>query len=234
MIEQVFTYLTTAMSGSYSIALLAALGWGILSILLSPCHLASIPLVIGYISSQGQIRVSRSFNLALVFAVGILITIAAIGLITASMGRLMGDVGIWGNWLVAVIFIVIGLYLMDIIRWDWSGLNIGGKKRHGLWGAFILGLIFGVGLGPCTFAFLAPVLGVVFQTASSHMLQAVLLIAAFGIGHCAIIVAAGSFSSAVQTYLNWSESTKAAIYVKRLAGLFVLLGGVYYIYTIHY
>ena len=163
-------------------------------------------------------KVKHSFNLALVFAVGILITIALIGLITASMGRLMGDVGIWGNWLVAAVFILIGLYLMDIIRWDWNGLTIGNKQHGGLWGAFILGLLFGVGLGPCTFAFMAPVLGVVFQTGSENWLKAVLLISAFGIGHCAIIVAAGSLTSVVQKYLDWTEKTKTTIYIKRIAG----------------
>ena len=229
MIEQLFSDLTLALSGSFAIAMMASLGWGVLSILLSPCHLSSIPLVIGYISTQGQIKVKRSFNLALVFSIGILITIAAIGLITASMGRLMGDVGELGNWLVAVIFIVIGLYLMDIIRWDWNGINIGGKKRGGLWGAFVLGLIFGIGLGPCTFAFLAPVLGVVFQTAGESWIKAILLISAFGIDHCAVIVAAGTLTKLVQKYLNWTETSRTSLYIKRTAGFLVILGGIYFI-----
>lgn len=233
MIEQLFSDLTLALSGSFSLAIIAAFGWGVLSILLSPCHLSSIPLVIGYIGSQGTVKVKRSFYLALVFSIGILLTIAGIGLITASMGRLMGDIGIWGNWLVAGIFIIIGLYLMDIIRWDWSGLNFGQKKISGLWGALVLGLIFGIGLGPCTFAFLAPVLGVVFQTAADNWWKAIALILAFGTGHCAIIVAAGSTASLVQKYLNWSEESKAAVYIKRGAGFLVLLGGIYFIYNIY-
>jgi len=231
MLDQLFSHLTLAMSGSFALALAAALAWGVLSILLSPCHLSSIPLVIGYISSQGQIRVKRSFYLALVFALGILLTIAAIGIITASMGRIMGDVGVWGNYLVAAVFILVGLYLMDILRWDWNGIGSGQKKRSGLWGAFILGLIFGIGLGPCTFAFLAPVLGVVFQTASSSWLKAILLITAFGVGHVTVIVIAGSLTNWVQNYLNWTESSKISLYIKRGAGLLVMLGGVYFIYT---
>ena len=120
-----FEWLIYSLESAPLIAITASFVWGVLSILLSPCHLSSIPLVIGYISSQGQIKVKRSFYLSLVFAIGILITIALIGLITASMGRLMGDVGQWGNYLVAGIFILIGLYLMDIIRWNWGALNIG-------------------------------------------------------------------------------------------------------------
>ena len=231
MIDQLFTELTLALGGNFTIALAAAFGWGILSILLSPCHLSSIPLIIGYISSQGLIKARRSFYVALVFAIGILITIAVIGLITASMGRLMGDVGSWGNWLVAAVFILMGLYLMDVLRWDWNGVNLAGRKRGSLWGAFILGLIFGVGLGPCTFAFLAPVLGVVFQTASSSWIKATGLILAFGLGHISIIVIAGSLTNWVQHYLNWTETSQTSLYIKRSAGFFVLLGGLYFIYT---
>jgi cytochrome c-type biogenesis protein len=230
MIEDLFSYLTTALGGSFTLALIAALGWGVLSILLSPCHLSSIPLVIGYISSQGQMKARHSFYLALVFAVGILITIAVIGIITAAMGRLLGDVGAWGNWLLAGIFLLIGLYLMDVIRWDWNGMNIGNKNRAGLWGAFILGLIFGIGLGPCTFAFLAPVLGVVFQTAAESGTKAILLLSAFAIGHCMIIVAAGSLTNLVQKYLNWSGESRTVIIIKRAAGACVIIAGFYFIY----
>jgi len=231
MIDQLFTSLTTALSGTFLLALGASFGWGVMSILLSPCHLSSIPLVIGYISSQGQIKIKRSFYISLTFALGILLTIAAIGLITASMGRLMGDVGTWGNWLVAIVFILIGLYLLNIIHWYWNRFNFGNKKRRGLFGAFVLGLIFGIGLGPCTFAFLAPVLGVVFQTATENWWKAVLLISAFGIGHCTIIVSAGSLTNLVQKYLDWTEESKTTLYVKRVAGFFVILGGIYFVYT---
>ena len=233
MIEKVFTELTIALNGGFSLAFAAAMGWGVLSILLSPCHLSSIPLVIGYISNQGQIKIERSFYLSIAFAVGILVTIAFLGVITASMGRLMGDIGMWGNWLVAGIFIIIGLYLMDIIRWDWNNINIGKKRRNGLWSAFVLGLLFGIGLGPCTFAFLAPVLGVVFQIAADHLWKGLLLISAFGIGHCAIIVAAGSATNIVQKYLDWTENSKSTIYIKRVSGFFVLLGGIYFIYSFY-
>ena len=230
MIEELFSQLTRALSGSFTLALSASFVWGVLSILLSPCHLSSTPLVIGYISSQGNIKIRNSFFLSSVFAVGILITIAVIGLITAYMGRLMGDVGFLGNWLVAFIFILIGLYLMDIIRWDWSGFNVNKKNRSGLWGAFILGLIFGLGLGPCTFAFLAPVLGVVFQTASENWIKSVLLISAFATGHCTVLVMAGSLTNLVQKYLNWNEHSKAIQIVKRVTGLLVIISGLYFIY----
>ena len=96
---------------------------------------------------------------------------------------------------------------------------------------FILGLIFGIGLGPCTFAYFAPVLGVVFGISTSSWTKAMLLIAAFAVGHCTVIVAAGSLTHIVQKYLSWSSQSKATTWIRRTAGAFVLLGGVYFIYT---
>src|SRR3972149_9015033 len=96
--QQLFTVLTRAVEGTPFLAIGAAFIWGILSILLSPCHLASIPLIVGFIDQQGRISTRRAFTISLLFAVGILITIAAIGAITAAAGRMMGDVGRWGDY----------------------------------------------------------------------------------------------------------------------------------------
>ncbi|MEJ2103644.1 MAG: cytochrome c biogenesis protein CcdA [Ignavibacteriaceae bacterium] len=217
---------------SVLLAVLASFGWGVLSILLSPCHLSSIPLVVGFISSQGKISIGRTFSISLIFSVGILITIALIGIITASLGRLMGDIGSTGNYLVAGIFFVVGLYLLDIIKFDWNSAGLRKTNAKGLIAALILGLLFGIALGPCTFAFMAPVLGVVFQTAQTDYLLSVIFLLAFGLGHCSIIVGAGTIIGKVQKYLNWSEGSKTILWIKRVCGVLVILGGVYLIYTV--
>jgi len=175
--------------------------------------------------------VKRSYSLSLVFGIGILITIGLIGAITASAGRMMGDVGMLGNIIVAGVFFVVGLYLMDVIDLSWNGFMPQKSYARGWKGALLLGLIFGIGLGPCTFAYMAPVLSVAFSVATTNMLQALSLTAAFGVGHCAVIVAAGGTAGTVQKYLNWTEQSKGATWLKRSAGVLVMLGGVYYIYT---
>ena len=143
----------------------------------------------------------------------------------------MGDVGMWGNFIVAGVFFVVGLYLMDVISLSWGGIVPRRSFVRGWKGALLLGLIFGVGLGPCTFAYMAPVLGVAFSVASTSMVQAFSLVAAFGVGHCAVIVGAGGAAGTVQKYLNWTEQSKGATYLKRGAGVLVILAGVYYIHT---
>ncbi|MCX6162646.1 MAG: cytochrome C biogenesis protein [Ignavibacteriae bacterium] len=231
MIDSIFEFLSSALTGNPYTAVFASFGWGIVSVLLSPCHLSSIPLVIGFINSQGEITIKRTFTISLVFGVGILITIALIGIITAIAGRLMGDIGAIGNYIVAFVFFVIGLYLMDIIKLPWESAGIKPTKHKGVLAALILGLLFGIGLGPCTFAYMAPVLGVVFQVSKTNIIYSIILLFAFGVGHILVIVAAGTLTKKVQQYLNWTEKSKAAVYIKRICGVLVILGGIYMIYN---
>jgi len=229
--EQLFTNLSHAVEGAPLLALTASVVWGILSIVLSPCHLASIPLIVGFISEQGQVTTKRAFLTSTLFAVGILITIAAIGAITAAAGRMLGDVGRYGNYFVALIFFVVGLHLVGVIPLPFSGGGSVGMKRKGYLAAFILGLVFGIALGPCTFAYMAPMLGVTFKLAKTAPLYGALLLLAYGLGHCSVIVAAGTSTELVQRFLDWNEQSKGLTVVKIICGVLVMLGGVWLIYT---
>lgn len=231
MIESLFTTLTHAVEGTPAIALFAAFAWGILSILLSPCHLASIPLIVGFIDEQGQMSTRRAFQIALLFALGILITIGLIGAITATAGRMMGDIGAYGNYFVAAIFLVVGLHLLGVIPLPFSGPEAIAMKRRGRLAAFLLGLVFGIALGPCTFAYMAPMLAVTFKLAATHLAYGILLLLAYGAGHCTVIVLAGTFTERVQHYLNWNETSRGAVLLKKICGLLILLAAFWLLYT---
>jgi len=230
-LEQLWISLTKAVEGSAVVALSASFTWGVLSIILSPCHLASIPLIVGFISEQGALTTRRAFGISALFASGILVTIALIGVATAAMGRIMGDIGAYGNYAVAVIFFAVGLHLLGIIPIPFSGPAGVGMKRRGLLASFILGLVFGIALGPCTFAYMAPMLAVSFKAAAANLPYAVLLLAVYGVGHCSVIVAAGTFTEVVERYLRWNEKSNGAVILKKVCGVLVLLGGVYLIYA---
>ncbi len=229
--NQLFVSLTHAVEGTALVAITASFLWGVLSILLSPCHLSSIPLIVGFIDSRGYTGTRRTFFISLLFAVGILTTIGLIGAVTAAAGRMMGDVGRYGNYFVAAIFFLVGFYLLDVIALPWSGPSQVGVKRKGAVAAFILGLVFGIALGPCTFAYMAPMLGITFKLAATNIAYGVVLLLMYGIGHCSVIVFAGTFTGLVQQYLNWNEQSKSAVALKIICGILVILGGVWMIYT---
>jgi cytochrome c-type biogenesis protein len=230
MLNDIFTWLNTLITGNFYIALIGAFLWGVLSILLSPCHLSSIPLVIGYINKQGVQSPKAAFYNSAIFSAGILVTIAVIGVITSALGGLIGDIGTAGNYLVAIVFFAAGLYLLDVIRLDFGSGGVRKVSSKGYTMAFVLGLLFGFGLGPCTFAFMAPVLGVAFHYSTTSMLSAVMLLSLFGLGHCFVIAGAGTLSSKVSSYLKWSENSGKIMVLKKVCGVLVILGGLYFIY----
>ena len=233
MILTILEWLSNSMQSSLIVALTASLLWGMLSILLSPCHLASIPLIIAFIGEQGKMSTKRAFWLATSFSLGILITIAAIGLITGLLGRMLGDIGSYGNYIVAVIFFVIGFHLLEVIQLPFLGkTNQPTFRKKGLLAAFGLGLIFGIALGPCSFAYMAPMLGIVFTISVKQFFYGAALLFAYGIGHCSIIVLAGTFTEIVQKYLNWNEKSKGTVLIKKICGVLIILGGMYLIWSI--
>jgi cytochrome c-type biogenesis protein len=230
-VDTLFTALSHAVEGQPAIALAAAFAWGVASLLLSPCHLASIPLVVGFVNGQREATPARGAAIAGLFSLGLLTTIGVVGAVTAAAGRLMGNVGPWPNYVVAAVFLVVGLSLLEVLPLSWSVPDSARFRGGGLLAALALGLTFGVALGPCTFAYMAPMLGVTFSVAGTRALYGMLLIAAYGIGHCSIIVAAGTATGWVGRYLRWTSASRGAAYVRYASGLLVLAGGVYLIYT---
>jgi cytochrome c-type biogenesis protein len=233
MLMQLFNWLTAAISATPAIAFTAAFLWGILSVVLSPCHLASIPLIVGFIGNQGKITTGKAFWFSSFFAAGILVTIALLGLITGLLGRMFGDVGPFGNYIVSAVFFAVGLHLLGILSLPF--LSDGGRQptvwKKGLISALLLGLLFGIALGSCTFAYMMPVLGVAFSMGSTKFLFGATLVILYAVGHCSVIVFAGTSTEIVQKYLRWNERSHALGVLKRVCGVLVLLGGIYLIWT---
>jgi len=233
MIRTMFEWLSGSLQLNPIIALIASFIWGIFSILLSPCHLASIPLIVAFIGEQGKMSTKRAFWLATSFSLGILVTIAVIGLVTGLLGRLLGDIGFYGNYIVAAIFFLIGFHLLEVIQLPFLGkTNQPTFQKKGLLAAFGLGLIFGIALGPCSFAYMAPMLGIVFTISATQFFYGAALLFAYGVGHCSIIVLAGTFAEVVQRYLNWNEKSKGTVLIKKICGVLIILGGMYLIWNI--
>lgn len=223
--ETLFVSLTDAMTGAPLLALLAAFAWGVLSIVLSPCHLASIPLIVGFLQSGEVVSPRRAAGLSALFALGILGSIALIGALTAAAGRMLGDLGPWGNYAVAAVFFVFGLHLLGLLPLPEGWRAAPENPRRGRLGALVFGLIFGVALGPCTFGFMAPVLGVTFGMAKTAPFFALGVLGLFGLGHCAVIGLAGVSSSWVQRWLNFHNQTPGAVWLRRACGALVIAAG---------
>ncbi len=224
----IFDNFTKFFQSNILVAVFAAFFWGVLSIVLSPCHLSSIPLVIGYINGSGKLKTKRALWLSLILSLGILLSIIVIGFITGAIGRMLGDIGKIGKIIVAIVFVVVGVWLLDLIPLPQIKTISPNMKGKGTIGAFVLGLIFGLALGPCTFGFMMPLLLVVFQVAQKSFIYSSILLISFAIGHISVIVLAGTFINLVQNYLNWTEESKGTIILRKICGILILFTGIYF------
>lgn len=225
--------LAGALAASPGLALAGALGWGVASVLLSPCHLAGVPLVVGYVSgTEARTSAWRSTVVSLVFALGVLLTIAALGVATTAAGRAAGDLGPWAAYAGAGVLVLLGLYLLDVVQLpdlpSWGG---GRGRGGGAGAAFLLGLAFGTALGPCTFAFLAPVLGASLAMAAERPALALGLVATFGLGHAGVLVAAGGSVGLADGLVSWSARSRLSGALRKGSGVLVVLGGLWLVYT---
>ncbi len=229
---ELLTAFGRAFEASAALALPAAFLWGALSVVLSPCHLSSIPLVVAYMSGGEELPTGRrAVVVSASFALGILGSIAAIGAVTVAAGRMAGDVGPWITYALAAVFFAVGLNLLGILPLpSWSSLPAG-TSRKGPGGALLLGLVFGAALGPCTFAFMAPLLGLAFRAGADQAAYGVLLVLLYGLGHSVAIVVAGASAQNVQRWLSWKAGARAAVLVRGGAGVAVIAGGIYFLST---
>lgn len=198
--------LSEALSGAAGVAVLAALAWGFASIWLSPCHLAGVPLVVGYLAAAPDSNATAGLKgrtlAILAFALGVLLSLVPLGAATLLLGRVAGDVGISRNYLVSALCLAAGLYLLDWLPLPWFGRGLLRPATRGPWTALILGLIFGLALGPCAFAWIVPVLGVAGMQAADGLALPVLMLALFALGHLAGVLLAASSLALVQRWLD--------------------------------
>jgi cytochrome c-type biogenesis protein len=228
-VSDLLSALTRTLDGQPAFTLVGAFLWGVASILLSPCHLAGVPLVVAYTGKKSALTSRGAAGLSTIFALGILVTVATVGAISVLAGRLVGALGPVTNYLVAALLFVVGLELLGAWPSRWSGLPRPETTRRGLAGAFLFGLAFGTALGPCTFAFLAPVMGLALRTAATRPVFAMLLVLAYAAGHCSVLALAGASGPVIARYAAWNERGIAIL--RRGCGALVLAGGLYLVYA---
>jgi cytochrome c-type biogenesis protein len=210
---------------------LAAVGcflWGVVSVLFSPCHLASIPLIVGYVAGQDKLVEGRQAALyAGLFTFGLFLTIAIIGVICALLGRMLGDVGPYWTIIVGLILLWVAMDMFGLTKCSLGGSLMSRFRLRGMSGAFVLGMAYGILSGSCTFGFIAPILAVI--TVQEKVATGILLIVLFGLGHCIPIAVAGSSTALVRRLMASVSWQRGGTVFRRLAGGMIGLMGLYFV-----
>jgi cytochrome c-type biogenesis protein len=228
MFDQLFLTVNSWMMAGTALAALGCFLWGMISVVFSPCHLASIPLIVSYVAGQEKaLKANHAAHYAVAFTVGLFITIALVGVICSLLGRMLGEVGPYWTILVGAILIWVALDMFGVAGCSMSGGLLGRIKIKGLLGAFVLGLAYGVLSGSCTFGFIAPILAII--TIQQKLATGLLFITLFGIGHCVPIAIAGSSTATVRRLLESSSFYEGGLWFRRCAGVGIGLLGIYFI-----
>jgi len=228
MLEQIFLTINAWMLAGTAVAAVGCFLWGMVSVVFSPCHLASIPLIVSYVAGQDQaLKAKHAANYALAFTVGLFITIALVGIICSLLGRMLGEVGPFWTILVGGILIWVALDMLGVTACSMSGSLLSRIKIKGLRGAFILGLAYGILSGSCTFGFIAPILAII--TIQQKIMTGILFIVLFGVGHCVPIAVAGSSTATVKRLLASSSLQEGGLWFRKCAGAAIGLLGLYFI-----
>jgi len=228
MIESFFLTVNEWIAGGTAIAALGCFVWGMISVLFSPCHLASIPLIIAYVGGQHRaLSPKQAGSYAALFTLGLFITIAVIGIVCALLGRMLGDVGNYWQILVGLLLVWVALGMLGVEKCAMSGSLLYRLNLKGLFGSFALGLAYGVLSGSCTFGFIAPILAII--TVQQKLATGILFIVLFAVGHCLPIVIAGSSTAAVRRLMENSTWQDAGNWFRKGAGMVIGLLGIYFI-----
>jgi len=230
MLEAFFLTVNEWIASGTTVAALGCFVWGMISVVFSPCHLASIPLIVAYVGGQQQIlKPKEAGYYSAAFTFGLFITIALIGIICALLGRMLGDVGNYWQILVGLVLVWVALGMFGVEKCSMSGTLLYRLNLSGLFGAFVLGLAYGVLSGSCTFGFIAPILAII--TIQQKVATGVLFILLFAIGHCIPIVVAGSSTAAVKRLLENSRWQGAGSWFRKGAGAVIGMLGVYFFFN---
>ena len=225
--ESILSNVSDIINNSPGLAYLAVFVGGLISAS-SPCVIAIIPLVIGFVGGYSEGNRKKAVVYAVVFALGLSITFTILGGIASLVGGLFGDVGKFWYYLAAAVAMIMGLYLVGLLRFRIPQPVQLKTKHKGVIGAFLLGLLFGAVSSPCATPVLAVILA--FVATKAKVVYGMSLLFVYAIGHCALIILAGVFTGFVESYAKSKGVSNFSGLTKKVSGVLIFLAGVYILY----
>jgi cytochrome c-type biogenesis protein len=225
--EIFLNHLSQSLSGNPFLAYLGVFVGGIISSS-SPCVLATIPLVIGYVGGYSEGDRRKAILYSLTFILGLSFTFTVLGAIASIIGGLFGIISRSWYFIVGGIALVIGLNLIGLFEWSLPIPVHLQPKQKGILGAFILGLVFGVVSSPCATPVLALIL--TFVASKGEVAYGTSLLFIYALGHCALIFLAGTATGFVENFVMSKGISNITTWGNRIGGLIVVFVGIYLFY----
>lgn len=194
----------------------------------SPCVLATIPLVVGFVGGYSDGDRWKAFRYSLAFILGLSLTFTAFGAAAGLMGTMFGTLGGWWYVAAGTVAVVMGLQMVGLYEIRLPIRLAYKPKRGGMVGSFLLGLFFGVVSSPCA----TPVLVVIltFVATKGQVLYGVALLFTYAIGHCLLMLAAGTFTGFIEAFVKAKGIVNFSAWTKRASGGIITAVGAWFIW----
>lgn len=191
----------------------------------SPCVLATIPLVVGFVGGYAEGDRWKAFRYSLAFIFGLAITFTAFGAAAGLLGTMFGTLGGWWYIAAGIVALVMGGQMMGLYVVRLPCKHDFRPKQGGVVGSFILGLFFGIVSSPCA----TPVLVVIltYVATKGQVLYGTALLFTYAIGHCLLMLAAGTFTGFIESFVQAKGIVNVAAWTKRVGGFVVAMVGAY-------
>ncbi|MBQ3641593.1 sulfite exporter TauE/SafE family protein [bacterium] len=197
----------------------------------SPCSLAMLPIIIGYVGGYSKDKPLKTFIQMLFFVLGTSIVFTTIGIFCALTGKVfMSFAGGYFGIIIAGIILVMGLKLVGILDFEIPVFINKMPQNNGtntyLY-PIILGAVFALAGTPCSTPILAGIMA--FASLSANIIQAIMMLFLFSLGQGLILIFAGFLTSHLK---NWNGFYKFSDMLLKFSGVLLIAASIYLYYKI--
>jgi len=221
--------MSEVLAQNFWLGLIIVFAAGVLTVF-TPCSLSSIPLIVAYVSGTGSTK-KKAFLYSVFICIGQTAVFIAMGLIAASLGRLMGIGGfgrIW-NVILAALMVWMALEIFGVTNvLSKGGSAVSKVTRKGILGAVLVGMLSALFATPCSTPILMAMLAYV-SSAQLGLLAGGALLLSYSLGHSILLVILGTSVGFVQTLSGSSKYAKAYSLVKIILGILMLAMAAYFV-----
>lgn len=197
----------------------------------SPCSIAMLPLIIGYVGGCSKETPARTFVQICCFILGTAIVFTIIGIICAVTGNVFASVlGGYFTLMMASLLMIIGLKITGILDFE-IPVIIKSMPQNNTSSLFIypvlLGIAFALAGTPCSTPILAGIM--VFAAMGKNLPAAAVMLFLFAAGQGLILVFAGLFTSGLKNIKKISQYTDKIV---KASGWLIIIAAAYFYYKV--
>ncbi len=196
---------------------------------LTPCTLAILPIIMGYIGGYSDKSISKTVIQLLSFTLSLSLVLTIIGTLASILGKaFISFGGAYFILLMASIILILGLNLLGVLEFNlpplFKKMPKGNASSLFLYPA-ILGGVFAISATPCSTPVLAGIMG--YASLANNIALGALMLFFFALGQSVIIVIAGIFTQFTKKALGFSNILEGFL---KFMGAILVLSALYLYY----